>query len=149
VDPEAAVQVSKQNDKAVTAGSGPGSCHSLGPAPPPRVCSPSSPESPADVSHQSQPQTPKTQSEAALNRRLGPPWPPPAPHESRTGAQQLSHPLPGPGKRCARAVCRGGLPAVGFSLDTVVQPPPALMPACAHLGSTLQTTGFREGGGSF
>lgn len=79
VAPEATVQVSNQNEEAVTAGSGPGSCHSLRPAPPPCVCPPSSPESSADVSHQSQPQTP-----LQIPERGGPP----------TGGRALRGPLP-------------------------------------------------------
>lgn len=135
--PKATVQVSKQSDEAVTARSGPDSCHSRRPAPPPCVCPPSSPESPADVSHQSQPQTPLQTPE-----RGGPPTgahalrgPPPAPQESRTRAQQLSHPQSGPGKRCAPGGLQRCLPAGGFAPDTAVQPPPAPIPACALLPS--------------
>lgn len=143
--PEATVQVSKGNDEAVTGGSGPGSCHSLRPAPPPCVCPPSSPESPADVSHQSQPQTPlQTQREAPFQRATVSRTPR-VPHP---GAAAESSPA-GPGKRCARAVCRGACQPVGSPWIFVVQPPPALMLACALQPSIPQTTGFGGGGGSF
>lgn len=128
--------------KAVPAGPEPDSCHSRGPAPPPRVFLPSSPESPADVSRQSQPQTTlQNQTEAALQRAA----PLPASHQSRTRAQQLSHRQPGPFPEspATRAVCRGVCQPVGSVCLPGHGPTTA---ACFNFRAcTLQTTGERAG----
>lgn len=79
------------------------------------------------MSHQSQPQTTLQKPEKAA----------PSPHHispapGRALQQPLSHRQPGPGKRCAPGqFAERGLPAGGFSLDTVLQPPPAPVSACA------------------
>lgn len=126
--------------KAVPAGPEPDSCHSRGPAPPPRVFLPSSPESPADVSRQSQPQTTlQNQTEAALQRAA----PLPASHQSRTRAQQLSHRQPGPGKPCDPGSLQRGLPAGGFCLSPRTR---SYTAACFNFRAcSLQTTGEHAG----
>lgn len=102
--PEATVHVSKQNGGAVTAGSGPGSCHSLGPAPPPPCLSSLLSRVPGGC----EPPIPATNTPSKpRERRPSNGRPSPAPRESRTPTQQLSHHQPGPRKRRAGRFAAG------------------------------------------